>query len=282
VRLERLPPEARARRLAGWLAAPVAGGAALTLACFLPAAGQLVGLGADHCLRHDDEHVHFCFVHAPTVARVAALALGAWLALLIAALRDAGRVKRLGQTLGAGARTKGDIGHVATPKAFALTVGLFRPRVFVSDGLVAALPAELLAAVVAHERCHAARRDPLWRWALGWLSRLHLPSLRRRLFTAYVRASEEACDAAAARDVGDPVRVAAALVAVARLQSHPGGAAAAMAASDVEARVERLLADRPSGRVRRWPLLGVGLLTLLLLADPLHHLTETLLGPLLR
>ncbi len=52
----------------------------------------------------------------------------------------------------------------AHPRAFC--AGLLRPRVYVSTGAVALLDDESLGAVLAHERQHALRRDPL-RLAIG-------------------------------------------------------------------------------------------------------------------
>ena len=42
-----------------------------------------------------------------------------------------------------------------------MTAGLFRPLVLVSTGLRERLRPDVLAVVLAHERAHARRRDPL-------------------------------------------------------------------------------------------------------------------------
>src|SRR5689334_17224014 len=49
----------------------------------------------------------------------------------------------------------------ARPHAF--TLGFLRPRIVISDGLIALLDERELACVLAHERHHARRRDPLRR-----------------------------------------------------------------------------------------------------------------------
>jgi Zn-dependent protease with chaperone function len=54
---------------------------------------------------------------------------------------------------------------VAGPGASAFCAGLLRPRVVVTSGMVAALAAEELDAVLVHEAEHARRRDPLRRLA---------------------------------------------------------------------------------------------------------------------
>src|SRR5205823_2159487 len=55
------------------------------------------------------------------------------------------------------------------PQAFC--AGLFRPRVYVSTGTLALLDDPRLDVVLAHERHHARRRDPLRRAAGRVLSR---------------------------------------------------------------------------------------------------------------
>ncbi|MDG0792629.1 M56 family metallopeptidase [Cohnella ginsengisoli] len=49
----------------------------------------------------------------------------------------------------------------------AMTVGFFRPRIVLSTGLLRMLEPAELAAVVAHERHHLRRRDPLALFALS-------------------------------------------------------------------------------------------------------------------
>ena len=55
---------------------------------------------------------------------------------------------------------------IVSPQPRAFCAGLLRPRVYVSTGAVAILDQEALSAVLAHERHHARRRDPL-RLAIG-------------------------------------------------------------------------------------------------------------------
>lgn len=52
---------------------------------------------------------------------------------------------------------------VAAADSFALCAGILRPRVFVSEGLLARLSPPELRAVLLHEASHARRRDPLRR-----------------------------------------------------------------------------------------------------------------------
>jgi len=58
----------------------------------------------------------------------------------------------------------------------AATVGLFRPRIVVSDRLAAVLDSKALAAVYAHEAAHLRHRDPLRIWLARWVTDLAWPS----------------------------------------------------------------------------------------------------------
>jgi Zn-dependent protease with chaperone function len=63
---------------------------------------------------------------------------------------------------GRGPRTHAhDVTVITDPRALAFTAGLLKPAVYVTDAAVAQLTPAALQAVIAHERHHAARRDPL-------------------------------------------------------------------------------------------------------------------------
>ncbi len=67
----------------------------------------------------------------------------------------------------------GPVRVVDTGEPLAVTIGLWRPYVVVSRGLVAVLSGTELRAVLAHEHAHARRRDPL-RLLLGRVLAAHL------------------------------------------------------------------------------------------------------------
>lgn len=118
----------------------------------------------------------------------------------------------------------------------ALTVGLLRPRVLVSDGLVSALSADELTAVLCHEREHAQRRHPLrqaLRCAAGEVL-FFLPLIRWWTGRQGERA-EVAADSAAIAAVGSRA-VAGALWAT-------SGEAAVLGLSP---RLDQLAGQRPS------------------------------------
>jgi hypothetical protein len=158
--------------------------------------------------------------------------------------------------------------------------------VFLSEGLLAGVDAETLAVVLEHERAHARRRDGFWRaWAAA-LSLAHAPGVRARLLGALHLADEQACDAESGERVGDRLKVAQALLSVAR--AHPCACAPQREACPGHAgeslgpRIHELLgAERPSAGRYVLPWAAGGVAASVALADPLHHCAELILGWLL-
>jgi Zn-dependent protease with chaperone function len=160
--------------------------------------------------------------------------------------------------------------------------------VLVSTGLRSRLAPAHAEAVLAHERAHARRRDPLRLVAVALLGAAHAPGARRLLLADAALACEEAADEAAAEAVGDRTVVAEAIVAVERLLgggAHHVGLAVGMTGCATEVRVEALLRDpvrpapaAPSRRIA-WAVLAAGAL---LGAAEIHHLTESLLDLIAR
>lgn len=95
------------------------------------------------------------------------------------------------------------------PQAFC--AGFLRPRIFLSSA-AASLPRRQLRAVVAHERYHARRRDPLRLLLIRTLgdALFFIPALRR-LSDRYAQLAELAADEAAARQHGRNTLAAALL-----------------------------------------------------------------------
>jgi Zn-dependent protease with chaperone function len=139
---------------------------------------------------------------------------------------------------------------VAAPLAF--TIGLLRPRIYLSSGLIDLLDDDELLAVLCHELVHVQRRDNLWNWCVRLLRDItwFVPFIRRSWYLM-VNSQDEACDVAAARYTDEPLVLARALVKVAEAWQEceplaPGtielSTAFAMQNCSVEARVAQMIA----------------------------------------
>jgi Zn-dependent protease with chaperone function len=174
-------------------------------------------------------------------------ALGA--AVLVVAVRAAIRHHRAQRRLVrglpvAGAHADATVIEAATPMAFC--AGWLRPRIFVSRGAVERLSAAELEAVLAHERQHRARRDPL-RLAIGRVlgdALFFLPVLRP-LQARHGDEAELRADAAAVAAVTAAPLASALLIL---------GAAGDGVVGVSPERVDHLLGRAPAWRVP-WPLL---------------------------
>lgn len=119
------------------------------------AAHQLSILG--HKLSYPSANVDAIVVLALALIGLAVIAI-----VLSGAVRECVRTQRIARRLSRRA-SRGPYGALLLederPKAFC--AGLVRPRVYLTTGAVAQLDQDALKAVVAHERHHASRRDPL-------------------------------------------------------------------------------------------------------------------------
>lgn len=101
--------------------------------------------------------------------------------------------------------------EVTEPLAFC--AGYVRPRIYVSRGLLEELSDEELQAVVAHERHHRSRRDPLRRLVARALAdALFFVPVLRRSGERYIALGELAADEAAVAAVGRRQPLASALL----------------------------------------------------------------------
>jgi Zn-dependent protease with chaperone function len=146
------------------------------------------------------------------------LALAIW-----GAAREAVAAARLGRRLARSATAAAGARVIADDRPLAFCAGLARPRVYVSTGALALLDEPALEAVLAHERHHARRRDPL-RLASGRVltrALFFMPGLaelgRQRLALAEIGADE----AAIAHAAGSRRPLATAMLAFA--ESGAGG-----------------------------------------------------------
>jgi BlaR1 peptidase M56 len=141
-----------------------------------------------------------------------------------------------------------------TPQAFC--AGLVRPRIYLSRGALAALDDGALRAVIAHERHHCNRRDPLRLLLATVLSEaLFFLPVMARLRDRFVSLLELAADEAAARDGrGGAGALAAAMLAFEEASSPAGAIGIA------PERVDYLAGRPPAWRLPR-AALALGALT---------------------
>ena len=137
-----------------------------------------------------------------------------------------------------------------------ITVGILRPRILL-PAVSAGWSAQQLAAVMAHERAHVRRRDPLVQWlallnrALFWFHPLAW-WLERRL-TAL---AEEACDAAVLEQGYGAAEYAELLIGMARAVRQGGtrlrAIGVAMPGSDLPRRIRRIASGKIVARISPW------------------------------
>jgi hypothetical protein len=287
--LESLSPAARARVFLCQSLLPGLATLALMTATMAPSFGWI----ADHCAEQADlhhGHPHLCAGHDPLgLPAMSVVALSAffsmrllfrlvlviqkvWLALTAQTALD--RVSSLDAS--AGVR----VVPLAEPQAF--VVGMMNPTVYVTRGLLAREHSPHLAAVLAHERAHVLRSDPLKRLLCQIGLIFHLPGVARWLEGQLAMAQEMAADADAADRVGSGERVARALVHLTRARRRLPPLVLAFGTGDLESRVRRLLlSPREYDFPRPLAIVAVGIAAVVLVAlsaDRVHHGVEMLLG----
>jgi Zn-dependent protease with chaperone function len=139
--------------------------------------------------------------------------------------------------------------RLPSPHPACFTLGIASPSVYVTTGLLEQVSPRDCEAILAHEAAHISRRDGLIKaFLLAFYHLLPLPG-SDLLRADWERAAERECDALAARRIGSPCDVAAALVRVARLAGPiPVPAVSCFAAGDdVEGRVQALLSGPAEG-----------------------------------
>ena len=287
-RMSQVGPTRRARLLTALCVAPLCVGVLQTTLFFLPGVLGVIWPQMDHCLSHTAaDHAHLCLVHPPSAAGAWlgwVIVLGAVTALgrplfrdVVRTWRSARLVRQLVLTAPPGNDEGVRLVSSERPIAAATAVG---SDVIVSTSLVDALSPDLLSAVVAHERAHVQRRDPWRRMCAMLFSAGHLPGARETLLSDLELACEQASDQTAAEQIGDRVRMAQALLAVARLLPGTPQSAAPVAVgfggSSITTRVDALLAPPLHEGRATTELLWLILATAVSAASagPGHHIVE--------
>jgi Zn-dependent protease with chaperone function len=285
-------PGHRSVRAALWLYAPVWVPLIATAAALGAGLPATLLFGADHCAAHSSHHHHLCILHPPhasglwAVATLSVTAAVPAVALFFRALAHVRRDEAIALSLSELSATSAlgtDVRVLETDSPLAFTVGLRRPQVLVSVGMLNRASPDALKTVIAHERAHARRRDTL-RAALDRAVATILPAAsRHNLVREADLAREQLCDAEAARVMGGRPVVARALAEVISLGmgAPASGVSVGGSGTDLEQRVIALL--YPGSASLRWLVRYCGVVAALVLiaAGPLHSVFEHALSSLL-
>jgi len=276
-RLERCAPAVQSRLLLAAALTPVF----LTTIIFTASVADWLLLSgpADFCLEQSDSahpSIILLLLFSFFFSRVAILGFR-----FAADVRRAVNANRAFQGASAGAFIGCRVLPVEEPQAFVL--GMLKPRVYLSQGLLTTLHPDDLRLVLAHEKAHARRRDPLRRFvaAVGLL--FHLPGIAAMLNRRLTRSQEMTADAEAVPKMEERPRLAEALVRFARLRVSPATIARMeFLNGDLEARVQELLDSSPRTNAPSTSVIISGFIALCVLsffaAHLLHHLSISLLN----
>lgn len=137
---------------------------------------------------------------------------------------------------------------IETSDRLALTIGFFRPSIYISRGLIEQLTDAECQAVLAHERAHQRANDPLVTALMQTISTVlcWLPGAQDWMSAAY-SLREVAADAVATRGYRQTAALSSAFVKLSTVSTHPS----ISAFSPNRDRLEKLL-DRQWTSSRRW------------------------------
>jgi Zn-dependent protease with chaperone function len=254
---------------------------ALLVLSMSPVFGHHFARGLEHGLRGQDHLGPICLIAlhemlAPVHSLFHALIVGGLLYATYDRVRAVLRVRRVLAPLETAALMEGDPFWSAAVEARidprqvrvvdglpnpAFTVGWLRPRIYVARSLRERLSSDELAALLAHEGAHVARRDPLRLSLLRFLALtlFWMPALRRLAADVADEAEVQADDEAARER---PLALASAILALAGWgQPYPATddiAGFAQRGSLLSRRIRRLAGEEPpvGSHVTRRSLIG--------------------------
>lgn len=271
VLLHKVSPSQASLLLLLYAALPLVGSIWLVVSLYWPDVARW--LVVEHC------HSGLCKPHGPvnSLAIVPALFIALFIGVrLIQKVRQLYLpAQRLLKQLRFMGSTKQGYIELPEDQVAAFTVGIWQSDVFLSRGLLARCDEKDIATIVAHEKAHQRRYDNLRRIMMDILLAPLPGTWSRLLIEDHQLMCEKACDQAATQ-VSDPESVAELIIKLARWQQSAPVHASAFAESYARLRIESLLQASPQARPSLYGLLVVGVIGLLLLADPLHHLLEAL------
>lgn len=234
-----------------------------------------------------DAHCHqACSSHVPLIESFGmaslGLAVGGLILFVVAmrCLRTLRQSRQLKMQFRALSRHRGAYHLLGSATPLVFTLGWWRPRIYLSEGLSSACTDTDLSIILLHEQAHQERRDNL-RLLLARLSSAILSSFfATRIMSDLQLLTEQACDFRAAERFGH-VAVAQTLLKVKRLMRFPkdsfGEVSNAFAERDVELRIKALLKAQHRIALQPWQVAALAsalLMSLTLMISPLHHGSE--------
>lgn len=234
-----------------------------------------------------EAHCHeACAEHAPVIDSVGlasfGLAVGGIVLFLlilrcVQTLRQSRQLKAQFRAL---ARHRGAYHLLDSSTPLVFTLGWWKPRIYLSEGLSKACGDTDLSVILLHEKAHQERRDNLRLLLARLCSAILSNAIAQRVMEDLQLLTEQACDFRAAERFGH-VAVAETLLKVKRLISIPdisvGNVSTAFASRDVEMRIKALLKAQNRIALHPWQVAALAsalLMSLTLLISPLHHGSE--------
>lgn len=300
--IDALPASWRARVGLSALLAPVVVAALGVVIALLPSVWHVIGLASDHCSNAPGHlHAHLCFVHQPAVgSQVLAAVVAAFATILMVRaglmIGKMWRARRMFMSVVAtsASRTLDENVHLLESDVpICATVGVLRPRIYVSSSAAAALGPDCLTAALGHEYGHLRRNETRARAFATFAALFHVPGVDRFFLQRWHEDAEFACDSFAARYAGSGILVAEALVRFQRALLRSGaspicaGACLCDHRSTLAPRILILLTteseanrtlDSDDGKLAFGLGLAMLLLGVCLQARPLHHALESFVG----
>lgn len=244
------PSAARAHAARVYAMQGLLGAAGLAAATFAVVSGVCaVDVGSQAAHRTTLLGLPVAYPAANAAALVVLALAGLGVVVLVRALRAVLREARAQRRFHRGLALTGRRWHGALvlddARLDAFCAGCVRPRVYLTSGALTRLGGRELRAVLAHERQHARRRDPLRTAAARVLGEalFFLPAARRLGERSSALAELSADEAAVRASAGDPAPLAAALLAFAQAQRP------AQAVGIAPERVDHLAGRPPTHRL---------------------------------
>lgn len=274
---------------------PLLGGLAVAGGCLTSAVLKGFSVIPDHCQLHPG-HPHLCWTNADLagpsgillfgMAGLAGLVLASILSVACSLFLVRGTLKANESPLRCHEETLDSHGFRAVtselPAAF--VAGFLNPRIYVSSAAMRLLTRDELRIVVTHEREHIRRRDPIKLVLLRLTS--HLFPGFHRIVEQWRAAAELECDWVCFEQGFHPTQISGTILKLARcVQSYSSRPVIAYAPGSevvLRERVQRLLFGigprKPGGN--RWIIVGIISALAAGAFSSMHHLMESVLGPL--